>query len=73
LRTNRLSASQKFDWVKEKADQLEATAKSKNRYLKLTGGGTIEEKEQVNDLIFESINAKLSLLQTAVKKDGEEI
>lgn len=70
LTQSKLSNTEKFDFVKEKAEQLENEAKHKKKFLKVKGG-SIEEQEEVNDLIFESINAKLSLLQTAVKKDDE--
>lgn len=66
LNTKKLSSTEKYDFVKNKANQLEKLAKDKQLYMDVVGG-TIHEKEQVNDLIFDSINAKLSLLQSAVK------
>ena len=68
LAESNLSNTERFDFVKEKAKQLEVEAKHKKKFLKVTGG-TIEGQEEVNDLIFESINAKLSMLQSSVKKD----
>jgi hypothetical protein len=71
LHTQKFSNTEKFDFVKEKANQLEKLAKDKQRFYAVNGG-TIQEKEEVNDLIFDSINAKLSLLQTAVQKDTNQ-
>ena len=71
LHAHKLSNTEKFDFVKEKANQLEKLAKDKQKYYAVKGG-TIQEKEEVNDLIFDSINAKLSLLQSAVQKGTEQ-
>ena len=68
LTESNLSNTERFDFVKGKAAQLESFANQKKKFLKVKGG-SIEEQEEVNDLIFESINAKLSLLQTSVKKE----
>jgi hypothetical protein len=71
LRSENLSKTEKFNMVREKASQLELTAKNRKRFLALNGG-TAKDTELVNDMIFDSINAKLSILQNSVKKDGEE-
>jgi hypothetical protein len=62
-----LQGSEKFDVVKIKADMMESEAKNIQKYLNIKGGGSMAEKEQVNDMLFESMNAKLSLLQSSVK------
>lgn len=72
LMTDKYSNREKYNLVKEKATILEKTAKDKQRLLALNGGGTVKDAEQVNDLLFDSLNAKLSLLQTAVLKDDEQ-
>jgi hypothetical protein len=71
LRSEKLTMSEKFNMVREKATQLENSAKAKQQYNAIIGG-TYEDTEIANDLIFDSLNAKLTLLQTSVKKDDEE-
>lgn len=61
--------NQNFDAVKSKADFIESEAKNIQKYLNITGGGTVKEKEQVNDMLFQSMNVKLSLLQSTVKEE----
>jgi len=42
---------------------LEEQALRKEQMLKVKHGGTIKDTDQVNDMIFESIKAKLSILE----------
>lgn len=72
LRTQSLSSIEKFKLVKEKANILEKTAKQKQRYLAIKGDSTAQDTEQINDMIFDSLNAKLSLLKSTVEGEVEE-
>lgn len=58
-----LNQQEKYELIKDKAKQLEENALRKEQMLKVTHGGTIKDSDQVNDLIFESIRAKLSILE----------
>lgn len=69
LRTDKLSSTEKFQSVRQKADQIAQSANQKRKFLSMNGGGTAQEMSEVNDMLFDSLNAKLSLLQTAVQKD----
>lgn len=72
LEAEKYSKTERYNIVKEKASMLEKTAREKQKYLSLNGGGTARETEEVNDMLFDSLNAKLSLLKSAVTKEGEE-
>ena len=53
---------QKYAKIKEKARLLEETAKRKEQMMAIGDGGQIESKGEVNDMIVESIKAKLAIL-----------
>ena len=57
-----LSQKEKYEMVRERVRVLEETAKRKEQMLAVTKAATIEKNDQVNDMIFESIKAKLSIL-----------
>lgn len=61
--TDDLNQQQKYEIIKDRAKQLEEAALRKEKMLKVTHGGTIKDSDQVNDMIFESIRAKLSILE----------
>lgn len=54
---------EKYDLIKEKTKQLETDAKRKEEMITLAKAGTIEDRDKINDMIFESIKAKLSILE----------
>lgn len=58
-----LSQQEKYELIKDRARQLEDMAMRKEKILKVTHGGTIKDSDQINDMIFESIRAKLSILE----------
>ena len=57
-----LSKKEKYELVRERVRVLEETAKRKEQILAVTKNGTIDQNDQVNDMIYESIKAKLSIL-----------
>lgn len=61
--TGDLNQQQKYEIIKDKAKQLEEIAMRKEQMIKVKHGGTIKDSDQVNDMIFESIRAKLSILE----------
>lgn len=58
-----LSQQEKYEIIKDRAKQLEEVALRKEKMLQVTNGGTMKDSDQVNDMIFESIRAKLSILE----------
>lgn len=58
-----LNQQERYELIKDKAKMLEETALRKEKYLQVTNGGTMKDTDQVNDMIFESIRAKLSILE----------
>jgi hypothetical protein len=60
---NNYTQQEKYDMIKEKTKQLEFEAKRKEEMITIAKAGTIEDRDQVNDMIFESIKAKLSILE----------
>ena len=48
--------------LREKVRVLEENAKRKEQILAVTKNSTIDQNDQVNDMIYESIKAKLSIL-----------
>lgn len=63
IEDKKLSQQEKYDYIKEKAKQLETEAKRKEEIITIAKSGTIEDRDQVNEMIFESIKAKLSILE----------
>lgn len=63
IEQSELTQQEKYDFIKEKTKQLEAEALRKEQMITIAKSGTIEDRDQVNDMIFESIKAKLSILE----------
>ena len=63
IEQSELTQQEKYDYIKEKTKQLEAEALRKEQMITIAKSGTIEDRDQVNDMIFESIKAKLSILE----------
>lgn len=58
-----LSQQERYELIKDKAKALEEEALRKEQLLKYAQGGTMKDTDKVNDMIFESIRAKLSILE----------
>lgn len=58
-----MTNKEKYEMIKDKAKVLEENALMKEAVLKAQSGGSLKETDQVNDMIFESIKAKLSILE----------
>ena len=56
-----LNQQEKYEYIREKTKQLEEEAKRKEEMALLGQGGTLDENDKL--LIFESIKAKLSLME----------
>lgn len=67
IQYNKLDGTEKFSMVKSKVDMIESEAKNIQKYLNIKGNATAKEKDHANDLLFKSMNAKLSLLQSTIK------
>lgn len=63
IETNQLNQQEKYDYIKEKTKLLEEEARRKEKIITIAKSGTIEDRDKVNDMIFESIKAKLSILE----------
>ena len=50
-------------WNHQRPSEVVGRALRKEQMLKVKHGGTIKDTDQVNDMIFESIKAKLSILE----------
>lgn len=72
LSKNKLSQQERYDYIKERAQQLEENAKRKEQILSVTKKGSVEDNDQVNDMIFESIKAKLSILEEFNTNDDDD-
>mmetsp|Transcript_24076 Transcript_24076/g.23982 ORF Transcript_24076/g.23982 Transcript_24076/m.23982 type:complete len:156 (-) Transcript_24076:4-471(-) len=72
LRAQTLSKAEKYNIVKEKASIIEETAKQKQRFIKINGGGTAKDTEEITDMIFDSLNAKLSLIKSSIANEEDE-
>jgi hypothetical protein len=57
-----MDANERAEMIKEKAKMIEETASRKERLLKHQPG-TIQEENQVNDLLINAIEAKLAILE----------
>lgn len=58
-----LNQQEKYDYIKERTKQLEEDARRKEEMITLAKAGTIEDRDKINDMIFESIKAKLGILE----------
>ena len=63
IEVNHLNQQERYDYIKEKTKQLEEEARRKEEIITIAKSGTIEDRDKVNDMIFESIKAKLSILE----------
>lgn len=59
---NKFEGDAKIYHMKEKARQLEQEALKKEQLMKVTQGDHVSERNQVNDMIIDSIKAKIALL-----------
>lgn len=62
IEANQLNQQEKYDYIRAKAQQLEEDAKRKEKIITVGKSGTIEDRDKVNNMIFESIKAKLSII-----------
>jgi hypothetical protein len=60
---SRLNQQEKYEFIKERTKQLEEDAKRKEEMITLAKAGTVQDRDQINDMIFESIKAKLNILE----------
>lgn len=58
-----LNQQEKYAYIKERTKQLEEDARRKEEMITLAKAGTIEDRDKINDMIFESIKAKLNILE----------
>lgn len=58
-----LNQQEKYEFIKERTKQLEEEAKRKEKIITIAQGGTMEDRDQINEMIFESIKAKLNILE----------
>jgi hypothetical protein len=58
-----LTQQEKYEYIRERTKQLEEDAKRKEEMITFAKAGTIEDRDKINDMIFESIKAKLNILE----------
>ena len=63
IENHHLNQQERYDYIKERTKQLEDDARRKEEMITIAKSGTIQDRDQVNDMIFESIKAKLSILE----------
>lgn len=63
IEENHYTQQEKYEYIKEKTKQLEEDAKRKEEMITIAKAGTIEDRDKINDMIFESIKAKLNILE----------
>jgi hypothetical protein len=55
--------TEKYEFIKERTKRLEEDAKRKEKMMSVANVGTMKDRDQINDMIFESIKAKLNVLE----------
>lgn len=63
IEEHHLNPQEKYEYIKERTKQLEEDAKRKEEMITVAKSGTIEDRDKINDMIFESIKAKLNILE----------
>ena len=59
---NKFDGEERINYMKEKARVIEEEAMRKEQYLNHGEGSTAEGRNEVNDMIIDSIKAKIALL-----------
>lgn len=55
--------TERYEFIKERTKRLEEDAKRKEKMMSVANAGTMQDRDQINDMIFESIKAKLNVLE----------
>lgn len=63
IEESNLNQQEKYELIKEKTKQLEEDARRKEEMINVARMGTIEDRDKINDMIFESIQAKLNIIK----------
>jgi hypothetical protein len=63
IQDSNLTQQEKYEIIREKTKQLEEDAHRKEKMITVAQSGTIQDRDKINDMIFESIKAKLNILE----------